>query len=91
VIAAVSLAGGGGLFSLATAEMMAQVPATRISAAGGITAAVQSLAYIVANPLIGLSVDHSKSYTPIFLALTAWVIPGTVGWLLLAPRPVKPT
>ncbi|MEO7331053.1 MAG: MFS transporter [Minicystis sp.] len=91
LIAAVSLAGGGGLFSLATAEMMAQVPANRISAAGGITAAVQSLAYIVANPLIGLSVDRSKSYTPIFLVLSAWVIPGTIGWLLLKPAAAKPT
>lgn len=85
ILIGTSLAGGGGLFSLATAEMMAQVPANRISAAGGITAAAQSLAYIVANPLIGLSVDRSKSYTAIFLILTIWILPGTIGWLLLAP------
>lgn len=90
LIAGVSLAGGGGLFSLATAEMMSQVPANRISAAGGITAAVQSLAYIIVNPLIGLSIDRFHSYTPIFLILTLWVIPGTIGWLLLKPAPARP-
>ena len=91
LIAGVSLAGGGGLFSLATAEMMAQVPANRISAAGGISAAVQSLAYIIVNPLIGLSVDRFHGYTPIFLILTFWVIPGTIGWLLLKPPAAGPT
>lgn len=91
LLASLSLAGGGGLFSLATAEMMARVPPSRISAAGGITAAAQSLAYIIANPLIGRSVDATKSYAPIFLVLTAWVLPGTIGWLLWKPRrPVSP-
>ena len=87
LLASVSLAGGGGLFALATTEMMARVPSRQVSAAGGITAAAQSLAYIIASPLIGRSVKASGSYTPSFLALTAWVIPGCVGWLLLQPAP----
>ena len=87
LVASVSLSGGGGLFALATTEMMARVPSSQVSAAGGITAAAQSLAYIVANPLIGRSVKASGSYTPAFLALTAWVLPGCIGWLLLRPAP----
>ena len=87
LLASVSLAGGGGLFALATTEMMARVPSSQVSAAGGITAAAQSLAYIVASPLIGRSVQASGSYTSSFLALAAWVIPGCVGWLLLRPAP----
>lgn len=82
LLASVSLSGGGGLFALATTEMMARVPSRQVSAAGGITAAAQSLAYIVASPLIGRSIQASGSYTPAFLALTAWVIPGCVVWLL---------
>ncbi|MFO0758163.1 MAG: MFS transporter [Byssovorax sp.] len=90
LLISVSLSGGGGLFSLATAEMMTRVPASRVSAAGGLTAAAQSLAYIVANPLIGRSIDVTKHYTLIILALTAWVIPGTLGWLLWKQRTAGP-
>jgi MFS transporter, ACS family, aldohexuronate transporter len=82
LLASISLSGGGGLFALATTEMMARVPARQVSAAGGITAAAQSLAYIVASPLIGRSIQASGNYTQAFLVLTAWVLPGCVVWLL---------
>lgn len=82
LVASVSLSGGGGLFALATTEMMARVPSRQVSAAGGLTAAAQSLAYIVANPLIGRSIQASGSYTAAFLVLTAWVLPGCAVWLL---------
>lgn len=92
LIASVSLAGGGGLFALATTDMMTRVSPRQVSAAGGITAAAQSLAYIVANLLIGPSVQAAGSYTPAFLGLTAWILPGCVVWLLwrLAPSPRLP-
>ncbi|MEP7126290.1 MAG: MFS transporter [Byssovorax sp.] len=81
-VVSVALSGGGGLFALATTEMMARVPSRQVSAAGGLTAAAQSLAYIVAGPLIGRSIQATGSYTTAFLALTAWVLPGCLGWLL---------
>ncbi len=87
LLASVSLSGGGGLYALATTEMMARVPSSQVSAAGGLTAAAQSLAYIVASPLIGRSVQASGNYTAAFLALTAWVIPGCVAWLLWRQAP----
>jgi ACS family hexuronate transporter-like MFS transporter len=92
LIASVSLAGGGGLFALATTDMMTRVSPRQVSAAGGITAAAQSLAYIVANLLIGPSVQASGSYTPAFIGLTAWILPGCIVWLLwrLAPSPRLP-
>jgi ACS family hexuronate transporter-like MFS transporter len=92
LVASVSLAGGGGLFALATTDMMARVSPRQVSAAGGITAAAQSLAYIVANLLIGPSVQASGSYTPAFIGLTAWILPGCIVWLLwrLAPSPRSP-
>jgi ACS family hexuronate transporter-like MFS transporter len=82
LVVSVSLTGGGGLFALATTEMMARVPSRQVSAAGGLTAAAQSLAYIVAGPLIGRSIQSSGSYTSAFLVLTAWVLPGCGLWLL---------
>jgi ACS family hexuronate transporter-like MFS transporter len=87
LLASVSLSGGGGLYALATTEMMARVPSSQVSAAGGLTAAAQSLAYIIASPLIGRSVQASGNYTPAFLALTAWVIPGCAAWLLWRQAP----
>lgn len=81
------LAGTGGVFALLSADLLARVHPSAVSTAGGITAAAQSLAYIVAGPIIGLSVDRTHSYTAILVALGAWVIPGTALWLLWTPPP----
>lgn len=83
-----ALAGGGGLFALMTADMLGRINPVAVASASGITAAAQSLAYIVANPLIGWSVDRTHSYTPILIALGLWVIPGSALWLLWRPPPL---
>lgn len=88
VLAGLAMAGGGGLFALLTADMLSRVPASAVSSAGGITAATQSLAYIVANPLVGWAVQRSGSYTSALVALAAWVVPGCVGWILWKPPPL---
>src|SRR5262249_4035261 len=44
----VASCGGGGVYVLATADMLARVPVDRTSSAGGVTAGAQSLAYIIA-------------------------------------------
>jgi hypothetical protein len=62
--------------------MLARVPAAQVSSAGGITAAAQSLAYIVASPLIGAGVDAYHSYVPILWPLALFNVPGCVIWLL---------
>jgi ACS family hexuronate transporter-like MFS transporter len=86
-ICGVALAGGGGLFALLTSDMLARVPAAAVSLAGGCTAAAQSLAYIVANPLIGRTVQKTGSYSTVLTALAIWTIPGCVAWLLWRPPP----
>src|SRR5262249_44506589 len=78
--------GGGGLFALLTGDMLARVPAKIVSRAGGMTAASQSLAYIIASPLIGWSVDRYGGYLYALTALGLWVVPGTLVWLLWTPR-----
>ncbi len=82
-LAGLAMAGGGGLFALLTHDMLSRVPKDSVALAGGITAAAQSLAYIVANPLIGRSVQRSGSYTATLVMLGVWLIPGTVAWLTL--------
>jgi hypothetical protein len=70
---------------LITADMMGRVAPSTVSLAGGITAAAQSLALIVANPLVGRVVDRTWSYTLPILALTAWILPGCIAWLAWDP------
>jgi MFS transporter, ACS family, hexuronate transporter len=65
--------------------MLARVPRNAVSTAGGLIAAAQSLAYVVASPLIGRAVDALGSYTWIFIAVGLWVLPGCVAWLAWEP------
>lgn len=76
----VAMAGGGGLFAIANADMMSKVPASHVARAGGITAAAQSLAYIVANPLIGMSIERTSSYALACVALGACAVPAFTTW-----------
>jgi hypothetical protein len=87
VIGGLSMAGGGGLFALLSSDMLARVPQRAVSSAGGMTAASQSLAYIVANPLIGASVDRLQGYDVSLIALGAWILPGALVWIFWRPPP----
>ncbi|HEY8042618.1 MAG TPA: MFS transporter, partial [Polyangiaceae bacterium] len=62
VAVGVSAMGGGGLYTLLTADMMARVSPSRIAAAGGMTAAAQSLIYVVLNPIVGRMIDRAHSF-----------------------------
>lgn len=86
-IIAVAMAGAGALYTLAAADLLTAVPPERIALASSTLAASQSLILIVANPLIGLSVTHSASYSPVAIALGVWIIPGSLIWLLWRQRP----
>ncbi len=82
VICAVCLAGGGAVFARLTADMLARVSPRHISAAGGLTAAAQSLAQIVANPIIGKVVDRTHSYSGTMVVLGLVVLPAALAWAL---------
>jgi MFS family permease len=80
-IVAVSLVGGGAIYTLVTTDLLARMPPETISFAGGILTGAQSLALIVASPLIGRSVDAYQSFDTAAIALGAIAIPGAVIWL----------
>ena len=84
-ICGVSMAGGAGIYVLITADMMARVRPTQVSSAGGITAAAQSLVYIVANPLVGKWLDRTHAWDHVTIALGIVAIPGVL--VLLSVRP----
>ena len=81
ILASLALAGGGAINARLTADMIARIDPAHVSTAGGLCAAAQSLAYIVASPLVGRSFDHTKSFTASLIALGFIVIPGVLAWI----------
>lgn len=79
--------GGGGMYALPMADVAMRVAPWQVATAGGICAAAQSVAQIVTNLALGPSVKASGSYTVAILALTLWVLPGSVAWLVWRPPP----
>ncbi len=81
--------GGGGIYVLVTADMLSRVPVARTSTAGAFTAAAQSLAHIVAAPLVGKSIDATGGFTVALLALGAIVLPTTLVFLVWPVAPPR--
>lgn len=86
-IAGLSLAGGGAMYTLVTADLLARVAPRNVAQAGGILAASQSLAQIVTSPLVGYMVEAEGGYDGISMLLGLWVLPGALVWILWKPRP----
>ena len=87
---AVAAAGGGGIYVLATNDMLARVPVERTSAAGGLAAASQSLAHIIAGPFVGWTIDRTQSHSVALFMLGGIVIPTSLAfvfWPGLCRRP----
>jgi len=82
-------AGAGGLYTLLTADMMSRIDPARVSAAGGLTAAAQSLVYIVLNPIVGRWIDVSHSYDGPLALLGAVAIPGAIVWSAWSPAQAR--
>jgi ACS family hexuronate transporter-like MFS transporter len=80
--------GGAGIYVLVTADMLARVPVDRASSAGGMTAAAQSLALIIAAPLVGFLIDKTGGYGAALVALGIMAVPTTA---IFAAWPVSAT
>jgi ACS family hexuronate transporter-like MFS transporter len=85
LLVGLSAAGGGGLYVLLTADMMSRIDPSRVSAAGGLTAAAQSLVYVALNPIVGRWIDVSHSYDGSIVMLGAVAVPGAVVWSVWSP------
>lgn len=81
-LCAISACGGGGIYALVTNDMLSRVPIERTSMAGGMTAAAQSLAHIIAGPLVGYAVDKDHNYTSALIGLGLAVPPTMLAFLL---------
>jgi ACS family hexuronate transporter-like MFS transporter len=89
-VASLSLAGGGCLYTVVTADLLARVRPEVVSFAGGTLAAAQSVALIIMNPLVGASVDRHATYDVSAIVLGLWVIPGSLVWLFWPIGPARP-
>jgi ACS family hexuronate transporter-like MFS transporter len=78
---AISACGGGGIYALVTADMLARVPVERTSSAGGMTAAAQSLSLVIAAPLVGWTIDRTHGHDAALVALGLAVVPTTLAFI----------
>ena len=86
LIASLSMAGAGGLYSLATSDMLAHAGRGTIPATTGLTTFTQSLVYILVSPIIGNVVVRSGSYDWVMIGAGLWAIPGCLYWLIAASK-----
>ncbi len=80
-MAGVAMMGAGGLYTLATSDMLAHTPRQSVAATSGLTTITQSMIYIVASPLIGKVVQHFGSYQWVMVGAGLWVLPCALYWL----------
>lgn len=80
-VAALAIAGGGGVYTLTTADLLARVPPDRVAAAGSLTAAAQSLALVLALPTIGQVLDRTHDWRLVGLLLAGVAVPAALVWL----------
>ena len=90
VIASIAMGGAGGLYTLATSDMLAFAPRGSVPATTGLTTLTQSLVYIIVSPIIGKLVELSGSYRWVMVGAGLWVLPGCLFWLAHASLPTKP-
>jgi MFS transporter, ACS family, hexuronate transporter len=76
-----AMAGGGIVYTLATADMLQRMPAGSVSLAAGMMAASQSLSLVIVNPLIGASIDRFGDYDVASISIGLWALPGCIAWL----------
>jgi len=85
VLGGLAMAGGAGMYVLGTADMLKRIDARDAALAGGLSAAVQSVVHVVANPLFGWIVDKTHRWG-LVMAAGALAVPCAIGWSLLLER-----
>ena len=86
VLAGLAYAGGGALFAMSTADMLARVAPHHVSTAGGMASASQGVAFVLSNLAIGAVVRATHSYNAIIVVLALLVVAGTIAWLARDPN-----
>ncbi len=85
VLGSLAMAGGGGMYVLGTAELLRRVAPGEAAAASGLSAAVQSLVHIAANPLYGAWLDRTHRWG-LVLGVGGLALPAALLWAVTGPR-----
>jgi predicted MFS family arabinose efflux permease len=85
VLAGLSMGGGAGMYVLGTADLLRRVPPESVATAGGVSAAVQSIAQIVSSPIVGSVIDRTHAWTGVLVTLAALALPGALAWSAMPP------
>jgi ACS family hexuronate transporter-like MFS transporter len=86
LLASLAMVGAGGLYTLATSDMLAHTRAGTIPLATGLTTVTQSFVYVVVSPIIGFAVQRFGNYDWVMIGAGTWIVPGAVFWLMNASR-----
>jgi predicted MFS family arabinose efflux permease len=86
LVASVAMMGAGGLYTLATSDLLAHTRAGTVPVATGLTTLTQCLAYVVVSPIIGRAVEQFRSYDAVMIGAGLWIVPGCTFWLVHASR-----
>jgi ACS family hexuronate transporter-like MFS transporter len=78
--------GACAVYTLVTSDLLSRMPTERSSFVAGVLTGAQSLALIVANPLIGAGVDAFGGFGRVAVLVGAWVIPCSLVWWAWRPR-----
>jgi hypothetical protein len=81
----VATCGSGALYTLTTADLLSRTPPNIVAAASGFLISAQSVMLVILGPLVGAAVDHFHGYAEVSIALGAWVVPGSIAWLVWNP------
>jgi predicted MFS family arabinose efflux permease len=81
VICSIAMCGAGGLYTLATSDMLAFAPRGSVPVTTGLTTLTQSLVYIIVSPIIGKIVELSGDYRWVMVGAGLWVLPGSLFWI----------
>jgi MFS transporter, ACS family, aldohexuronate transporter len=89
ILGGLSMAGGGAIYTVGTADMLKRVWPDVVARAGGCTAAAQSLSHVLFAPAVGAVLDRTHTYTPVLVTLGLLPLPGVLVWTLWPMRPVR--
>lgn len=84
ILASIAMVGAGGLYTLATSDMLAHIPRQAVPATASLTTVTQSIVYIMASPVIGKAVEHFGNFNWVMVGAGLWVLPCALCWLLEA-------
>lgn len=81
-LGSLSMAGGAGMYVIGTADMLRRVEPRDAALASGLSAAVQSIVHVIANPLVGTVVDRTHAWGYV-LAVGLLALPCAAAWIFL--------